>query len=339
MGCREEVEKIVDISTKRKIMAILKVLQSHGDSMGSAAISRDLANWGIDLRERMVRNYLEMTDRDGLTENLGRRGRLLTQRGRQELDVGIAIDKVGFVAGRVDEMAYRMNFDVENVSGSVIVNTSFIPAAQRSHALREMSTVMNAGLGMGKFLSITASGDTVCGMLVPQGRLAVSTVCSVTLNGVLLANRIIMTSRSGGLLELHEGVPVRFSQIINYDGSTLDPIVTFIKGKMTDVRSAAIKGTGIIGASFREVPTVTIPSVEAIFKRLNAIGLGGTLMIGKPGQPLLDIPVSSGRVGIIVAGGLNPIAVLEEIGIDTTNNALHAVCPFEQLRPIDEIPR
>ena len=136
-----------------------------------------------------------------------------------------------------------------------------------------------------------------------------------------------------------DGNPYRFTQIINYDGSTLDPIVTFIKGRMTDVRQAALKGTGTIGASFREVPTVTIPAVEEIFKRLEAIGLGGVLMIGKPGQPLLDIPVSSGRVGIIVAGGLNPIAVLEEIGMDTANSALHAVCPFDQLRPVDEIPR
>lgn len=329
----------MDISTQRKIIAILKVLHSHGASMGSTAISGNLANWGIDLQPRMVRNYLEMTDQAGLTENLGRRGRIITDRGRAELEVGIAIDKVGFVAGRVDEMAYRMDFDVDKMLGSVIVNTSFIAADQRNQAVREMDTVMRAGLGMGRFLNLAAAGQMIGGMEVPDDQVAISTVCSVTLNGVLLANRISMTSRSGGLLELRDGEPVRFSQIINYDGSTLDPIETFIKGKMTSVRDAALRGTGTIGASFREVPTVTLPAAEAIIQRLEAIGLGGALMIGKPGQPLLDIPVSSGRVGIVVAGGLNPIAALEEINIDTHNNPLHGLCQFDALRAIEDIPR
>lgn len=324
----------MDIATQRKIMAILKVLQKRGGSMGSAAISRDLANWGIDLRERMVRNYLEMTDQAELTENLGRRGRLLTERGRAELDVGIAIDKVGFVAGRVDEMSYRMVFDTERMTGSVIVNTSLIQADRRDKAIGAIETVMKAGLGMGRLLNIAVSGEAIDGGKVPEGQIAVSTVCSVTLNGVLLAHRIIMTSRSGGLLEMHDGEPVRFSQIINYDGSTLDPIETFIKGKMTDVRQAALTGTGVIGASFREIPTVTLPAVEAIIKRLDEIGLGCVLMIGKPGQPLLDIPVSSGRVGIIVAGGLNPIAAVEEVGIDTSSHALHGLCDFDKLQGI-----
>ena len=38
------------------------------------------------------------------------------------------------------------------------------------------------------------------------------------------------------------------------------------------------------------------------------------MKIGWPGQPLLDIPVSEGRCGALVIGGLNPVAIIEENG-------------------------
>ena len=61
------------------------------------------------------------------------------------------------------------------------------------------------------------------------------------------------------------------------------------------------------------------------------------MMIGKPGRPLLDIPVSEGRVGMIVAGGLNPIAAVEESGIATENVAMGSLFEFEQLVPFWEL--
>ena len=60
-------------------------------------------------------------------------------------------------------------------------------------------------------------------------------------------------------------------------------------------------------------------------------------MIGKPGRPLLDIPVSEGRVGMIVAGGLNPMAAVEESGIATENIAMGALFEFERLVPFWEL--
>ena len=57
----------------------------------------------------------------------------------------------------------------------------------------------------------------------------------------------------------------------------------------------------------------------------------------KPNQPLLDIPVSTGCVGMIVAGGLNPIAALEESGEVTVNHSLHNLCEFDRLQSIESI--
>jgi len=111
----------------------------------------------------------------------------------------------------------------------------------------------------------------------------------------------------------------------------------FIKGGMTSVRQVVLTGSGKIGASFREVPSVALPKVEKIRRKLDKIGLGGVLIIGKPGLPLLEIPVSEGRVGMIVAGGLNPLAAVEESGITTENIALRKLFEFEQLIPFWEL--
>ncbi len=48
---------------------------------------------------------------------------------------------------------------------------------------------------------------------------------------------------------------------------------------------------------------------------MERVGLGGVFLMGWPGRPLLEIPVSEGRLGLVVVGGLNPVAMLEERGI------------------------
>ena len=327
----------MDIEKRRKIAAILRVLANSDNPLGRSAISSRLAEMGVNLRERMVRNYLELTDEQGLTKNLGRRGRVLTELGSKELDVGIAVDKVGFVNSRIDELSYKMTFDDRKLTGNIILNVSLIETWHERRTLEDIARVIRAGYGMGQHLLIGYSGQTVQGMTVPNGHMAVGTICSVTLNGVLLRHGVPMISRFGGLLDIVDRTPVRFSQIINYDGSTIDPLEIFIKSKMTSVNKAAATGTGSIGVSFREISIAALPAAKAVIDTLVTAGLASVIMIGKPNQPLLDIPVSTGRVGVIVAAGLNPIAAIEEAGLSTTNRAMHTLCELGQLQRIENI--
>ncbi len=153
------------------------------------------------------------------------------------------------------------------------------------------------------------------------------------LNGFFLKHGIATVSRFGGLLEMLDGNPYRFTQIINYDGTTVDPLEIFIKGQMTSVREACRMNHGTIGASFREVPAEALGRVKRLVAQMERIGLGGVLAIGRPNQPLLQVPVQQGRAGLVVAGGLNPLAAVEESGIPTTNIALHTLFEFEGLTP------
>ncbi len=323
----------MDIDAQRKTAAILRVLAEAGCPLGSTRIARELRLRGIDLKQRMVRYYLEEMDAQGFTENLGRPGRKLTRRGVRELDSAVAVDRVGFVSARVDELAYRVTFDLERGAGTVILNISSIPSREYSKAKKIVQRVIAAGLGMGSFIVEAKSGEKLAGITVAKGKVAIGTICSVTLNGALCAHGIPASSRFGGLLELQDGRPHRFTQILHYDGTTIDPIEIFIKGGMTRVGDAARTGTGTIGASFREIPAVALPRATELVEKLKRSGLGGVLAVGVPGKALLDIPVSQGRVGLVVAAGLNSIAAVEEAGIPTENHAMAALYEFDKLSP------
>jgi len=329
----------MDADIERKKAAILRVLAEAGRPLGGARIARELALRGIELRPRMVRYYLEEMDARGFTRGLGRAGRSITKRGRLELQSAVAVDRVGFISARVDELAFRQSFDLEHRRGSVILNVSLVPASEFARARDIAREVMRTGLGMGRCAAVARPGQTLAGVAVPARRVALGTVCSVTLNGVLCAHGIPTVSRFGGLVELHDRRPVRFVQIIHYDGTTIDPIEIFIKGRMTTVRQAARSGSGVIGASFREIPAAALARASRLIEGLAEAGLGGVLAIGLPGQPVADIPVAHGRAGLVVAAGLNPVAAVEEAGIPTENRAMAALCEFEVLSPFIEDAR
>jgi repressor of nif and glnA expression len=96
-------------------------------------------------------------------------------------------------------------------------------------------------------------------------------------------------------------------------------------------------GNGKIGVGFREFPAQSRSTVLDLAKRLDQAGLGGFLAVGLPGRPLLDIPVAEGRIGAIVIGGLNPIAVLEELGHRVESKALAGLVDFQRLFRHEEL--
>lgn len=313
------------------MVAILEALRQSPRPIGAERIATELGRSGTYLSERAVRNYLAQADAKGWTTNLGRRGRLLTAKGRREVDGAQVMDKVGFVSARVDALTYQMTFDPETREGTIILNVSTIAEDDARPAFKELLKVYEAGLGMGRLVAVAMPGERLGEFRAAAGRIAIGTTCSVSLNGVFLRAMVAARSRFGGLLELEDGEPKRFTQIIHYDGTSLDPLEIFIRGHMTSVARAARTGSGIVGASFREVPSVALPEVRRLAALSEEIGLGGLMATGAPNQPLLDIPVAPGCAGLVIAGGLNPVSAIVESGISTTSSAMHSLCDFSRL--------
>jgi repressor of nif and glnA expression len=313
---------------------ILKVLHRIDHPAGATQVEELLRGWGVDLSERSIRLYLHQLDEEGLTQLQSRRlGRVLTARGKAELEQGDVIERMGFISGQIDELNYRMGFNLRAGMGTLVVNTTVLSARDEVAALDIVRPIFAARLGMGSRLLVLRAGatyDAARAAVVPRGRIAMVTVCSVTLNGILLKEGIPVTSRFGGLLEFRNRLPSRFVELLEYGGTTQDPLELFIRAKMTSVRPCESTGNGLVGASFREFPSVALPSVLKIRDQLRLLGLDGILAVGVPNQPLYGIPVGEGRTGLVVLGGLNPAAALEEAGLRSENRSLAGLLDYQK---------
>ncbi len=313
---------------------ILKVLHRLGRPAGASQMAELLRGWGVDLSERSIRLHLLRLDREGLTQLQSRRaGRILTAKGKAELEQGDVMERMGFIAGQIDELNYRMGFSLRAGMGTLVVNTTLLAARDEVAALDIVRPVFAARLGMGSRLLMLRAGatyDAARAAIVPRGKIAMVTICSVTLNGILLKEGIPVTSRYGGLLEFRNRLPARFVELLEYGGTTQDPLELFIRAKMTSVRACERMGNGRVGASFREFPSVALPAVLKIRDQLRLLGLDGILAVGVPNQPLFGIPVGEGRTGLVVLGGLNPAAALEEAGVASENRSLAGLLEYRQ---------
>jgi repressor of nif and glnA expression len=323
---------------EKKRLAILRVLHEYNnEAIGSNVITEKLTEMGYDISERTVRFHLLSMDKAGYTEYLPKRGRRITQKGIAEMSRARVYEKVGFLSTKIDRMTYRMNFDPSKRDGTVVINTSLIEIKYLKKACPLMCKILRSGLGMGKLLTFFLPGEELEQLTVPEGYIGIGTVCSITINGILLAQGIPTRSRFGGLLEIEHGKPSRFVALINYDGTSLDPLEIFMKSGMTDYTGAVENGSGLIGASFREMPAESRDTVVEIAEKLTTIGLGGFMEIGYPGNPLCEIPVTEGSFGSVIVGGLNTVGIIEESGIEVFSKALSGLVDFKRLFSFEEI--
>ena len=315
-------------------VAILQALQELGGPAGASRLLDRISADGAHLQPRTIRHYLLQLDREGLTRFVNRRrGRELTPRGRDELGHANIIERLGFIGAKIDALGYRMTYRSAAGQGTIIANMAFISESFLARALEYMKPVFARHLCMGSKLAVVRAGQSLGGLTVPTGMVALGTVCSMTVNGILLAERIPVTSRFGGLLEMREDKPVRFLELLEYRGTTIDPLEFFINANMTKVRDCARTGSGIIGASFREIPTVALDEVQRLVRQMERQGLASVLAIGRPNRPLLHIPVAEGRTGIIVVGGMNPFAAMREAGAQVQIQSLAGLEEFSSFMP------
>ena len=337
---------VSSIKNARLTTLILKVLHELGDSAGSATIATMLAGRGISLDPRSIRYHLAKMDQDGLTVCPARRkGRVLTELGKKELASADVVGRVGFISGKVDELGFRMTLDGKNESGTVIPNIAIIRQADLVRSIHFMTPVFNAGLSMGGRIAYKMYGEQIGGIRVPRGKIALATICSMTISSLFTKAGIPVTPCFGGLLEMKHFKPSRFVTMIDYKGTSIDPLKLFILAGMTDVYTCAQRGNGIIGASFREFPSIAYEQVKKIQAEFHRkYNLGGILIIGHPNMPLLEVPVNDGRTAMVVLGGLNPIAVLQERGVPVDIHPLEGLeefstfTRFEDVAPIGRHP-
>ena len=318
---------------EKKIVLILKILNEAQEPTGSRLIARKMQEGGVILSERTVRYHLKLMDERGITSLVGRQdGRIITEMGLEELTNARVRDKVGLAISRIEVLAFKTTFDPQKRRGLLPANVSLYQKEDFARALEVMEAAFRQRLFVSELVAVIEEGNRIGEILVPPGKIALATVCSIVVNGVLLKNGIPMDSKFGGILQMRHGKPLRFTELIHYSGTSLDPSEIFIRGRMTSVRKMIEQGEGNILANFREIPAPSRNLVDKLILNLRRAGIEGVLSIGEISEPICQIPVDVNKIGMILIGGLNPVALAQEAGIEADNHAMSTMVDYNDLK-------
>ena len=112
---------------------------------------------------------------------------------------------------------------------------------------------------------------------------------------------------------------MRFTDLVGYSGTTVDPIRIFLSKKMTFVREAVKTGNGSVLANYREIPLVAKKTAEAGTYHA-VICLGAVIRGATPHFDYVSAEVSK---GIAAVGMDSSIPVI--FGVITTDTIEQAI--------------
>jgi repressor of nif and glnA expression len=319
---------------RRKELEILRILSEYDRPVGSTVIQRALQKRGFFLSERTIRYHLQLLESRGLTKGHSRDGRTLTKEGLTELGNALAYQRVGFVLTDFLSMAFKATYDPRSENGNVVANVSFVEKTFRKDALAIVKDLRRDNLLPAPYIKILDEGEEYLNISVPKEKIALFTVCNLTIDGVLMHAGIPLIMTYGGLVQFLNKRPVRFTELIAYDGTTIPPLEVFVYREMTSINNVLKTGSGMVPANLREIPAEARSAVQKIIDSLAQKGWGGILAFGQPNEPILGVPVGMDRVGISTIGGLVPSAALNEMGAHVDTFAPHCVMPVEDMERI-----
>jgi len=289
---------------------------------------------GFFLSDRTVRYHLQLLEARGLVKGFGKRGRSITPKGLSELSKSLAYQRIGFIVTKFLSMAYSVTFDPEVDYGNVVANVFIIDRNFRDEILDIVHKLLEMGFLTAPYIKILDEGEEYKDLSVPEGKIAFFTVCNLTVDGILIHSGIPLFFKYGGLVQIIDRKPIRFVEMISYEGTTLHPLETFVYRRMTSIESVLNTGSGMMPASLREIPAQARDKTEKILSNLKRKGWGGILAFGKPNETLLGVPVSLDRFYICMVGGLVPGAVLVEKGANVDTFAPHRIIPIDDMEKI-----
>lgn len=231
--------------------------------------------------------------------------------------------QITFVLNRIFNLMSKVNFDVESSTGDVITNISYVDKKSVDESLEIINNLYKnkPEYCIGNRYGIVDEGDTV----------GIATICSLTLDGILVNNGIPALPTYGGVLDISEDKE-RFIELMSYTGSSLDPHEIFIKNNLHDIHGS-LKNSGKILASVHSIPYVARDSTLDILDKLNESGFE-ELCIGKTNEYMYNAKIDKYHFGYVLAGGLNPIAAVKEKNINTKVKSIEKIMDYNTLEEL-----
>jgi len=237
---------------------------------------------------------------------------------------------------RIEEYALQVTYNPEENTGQIIYNLSLIREGDLEYALSVMRDAHRAGISVSDRTRIAYSGEQINEYVVPQGIIAICTMCSITLDALLMRRGVPLNPIGGGVVEVEARVPRRFTSMILYRDTTLDPLEVLISQEITSIQNVIQKGDGNILANMRECHMEAEPLVGVVLDELAANGFSGILDVGAPNVPLLGVPVSPQYLGVVMVGGTNAMAAIKETGHWVVTRALKGLIDIEEMGHLED---
>ena len=324
-----------DAETQRKLIEILRILSESSGEVGARKIAEELNRRGYNLGERATRYHLRMLDERGFTKKHGYLGRVITPLGEEEMEHALVTDRLGFVSTRIEDYEFKTTFDPVADTGEAVVNICYIDKSDYDRSINVLKQVVEAGYAISPRLKVVDEGQEILENDVPEGQLAFATFCSITIDGVLLKRGIPVTLKYGGIIRVKDNKAVHFTDIIDYHGTSINPMNVFVSRKMTSVLKVLETGSGSVLANVREIPVNARERAQNIIEEMRNADIRGIFSGCENARPLLGVPIELGKCGIASYSGINPFAALTEMGIKTRIIPLSAVMNVSELKRLD----
>ncbi|MEI8331871.1 MAG: DUF128 domain-containing protein [Methanomicrobiales archaeon] len=214
----------------------------------------------------------------------------------------------------MEDFAIQVTFDPAAGEGKVVYNLSLIKNEDLDYAISVIKDANKTGVSVSGMVKFYSSGEKVADFVIPKGLTGICTMCSITFDGLLIKRGIPINPIGGGVVAIENRTPIRFTHIIMYEYTTIDPLQVLISHKTTSVTSVMRKGSGNILANIREFHMEAEPLVGSVLDDLASSSYTGILEVGVPNSSLLGVPVSPQYIGIAAVGGTNSMAAIREGG-------------------------
>jgi len=239
-----------------------------------------------------------------------------------------------FVHNKIEDYALQVTFDPVAGEGNVVYNMSLIKNEDLDFAIGILKDASKTGLSVSGLVKFYPSLETVAEFRIPKGCTGICTMCSITFDGLLIRRGIPINPIGGGVVQVENRAPLRFTHIILYEHTTIDPLQVLISQKTTSVTDVMRKGSGNMLANIREFHMEAEPLVGIVLDELADSHYTGILEVGMPNLPLLGVPVSPQYVAIAAVGGTNPMAAIRESGRWVQIQAMKGLMDLREMEEI-----
>jgi repressor of nif and glnA expression len=239
----------------------------------------------------------------------------------------VGLKPLVFSLSRIENLMHKVSFDPQKLEGKIITNTSMVDLEMLDPTLRIFRDVIESGLAVSPYLKLETLGNQA----------KIMSACSITVSGVLLKAGVPVRPKGGGVIEVIDREPIRFTDMLMYWATTIDPIDVLISQELTSVVEMMQTGSGRILGNLQEAPMLAGERIEERLEVLAEAGFSGVLDLGDPNMNVLGVSVERDHVGISLVGGTNIIAAAMSRGIRIETESISSLTDIREMTHVEDL--